>query len=129
MSAPGPHPSSSADRLDRWSVAGLDGARLQSRRALAKRRFAIGPAANTIAGADPRSDAFYAATGKYQLPSTADAQAVTCSIAIAPDARSHPHPRGFLHWRLSDDGPSARGRVRGGPSSETLHTSRRVKLQ
>src|SRR5947209_6924866 len=29
--------------------------------------------------------------------------------------------RGFLHWRLSDDGPRVRGSHRDGPSSETLH--------
>src|SRR5262249_4729253 len=29
--------------------------------------------------------------------------------------------RGFLPWRLSDDGPGASGNVATGPSSETLH--------
>jgi hypothetical protein len=31
--------------------------------------------------------------------------------------------RGFLPWRLSDDGPGASCTVREGPSSETLHNS------
>jgi hypothetical protein len=40
--------------------------------------------------------------------SVASNQSLRPSIAIAPEAPDRPHPRGFLHWRLSDDGPSAR---------------------
>ena len=40
--------------------------------------------------------------------SVASNQSLRPSITIAPEAPDRPHPRGFLHWRLSDDGPSAR---------------------
>ena len=47
------------------------------------------------------------------------------SLHLVPQhPRIHPDVSGrALLWRLSDNGPSARGTVRGGPSSETLHTS------
>jgi len=39
-------------------------------------------------------------------------------------AQSRPQiSRGFLPWRLSDDGPRASGMVQRGPSSETLHNT------
>src|SRR5258708_31995904 len=34
--------------------------------------------------------------------------------------------RGFLPWRLADAGPRARGHVRDGPASPTLHNSGRL---
>src|SRR5260370_26585818 len=37
--------------------------------------------------------------------------------------------RGFLPWRLADAGPRARGNVRDGPASATLHRSRPPQLR
>src|SRR5260370_42428833 len=56
------------------------------------------------------------------------------TVRIPTPSRSTPHSavarlphhcgvqtRGFLPWRLSDAGPRARGTIREGPASETLH--------
>ncbi len=56
------------------------------------------------------------------------------TVRIPTPSRSNPHSpvarlphhcgvqtRGFLPWRLSDAGPRARGTIREGPASETLH--------
>ena len=48
-------------------------------------------------------------------------------IAIARGTFPTSTPRGFLPWGLSDDGPSACPHCRDGPSSETLHKSRRPR--
>jgi hypothetical protein len=45
-------------------------------------------------------------------------------IPIERAAPLRPTSRGFLPWRLSDDGPGARGWIPMGPSSETLHNCR-----
>src|SRR6202023_2324214 len=56
-------------------------------------------------------------------PSPADFRTPTSapSNLHSPQQPSYPTSRAFLHWRLSDDGPRARGATFMGPSSETLH--------
>ena len=49
--------------------------------------------------------------------------------AAARGQRPHFTSRGFLPWRLSDDGPGASRNRRDGPSSETLHISGREQMQ
>src|ERR1700730_11607831 len=56
-------------------------------------------------------------------PSLAPFRTPTATRSNLHSARqpSYPTSRAFLHWRLSDDGPRARGATFMGPSSETLH--------
>ena len=67
---------------------------------------------------DPHSEHQSRAAAADTIPSIRDSQ-----IPIARAANSSPISRGFLPWRLSDDGPGACRSIDHGPSSETLHKS------
>ena len=107
------HTDRSADDLVRWFRAGGDGARraltAESANGRSFQDIAHRPSMQTAfatlaLGHDPRRRTIL---GRARTPRQP-------SIAIEPEAPAHLHPRGFLHWRLSDDGPSAPGRVREG---------------